>query len=326
MGTDSEDLVLEDLDTKPKEDDETLNEIEEELDDEDIADDIEDVSNKNAISEEIANQVAELEASNKGLVKALAAQRGIRQDLQAQLDDIKNAINSVKATKSTTGITSTVQKKAIPIDFDENGNPYLDSSKLSTLQQYSPEVEALQQEINMLKQSSINNRIQQAEQESLKNLLSENKEYSPAYKKVTDAWNFLKDDLFDAYLLDKDIPAPKTAEAAIEIALNAPEVRTKFEQKFPGVDLESVMEAHLMATPRYLRKALNKAIQPTKSSTNSNKPLDYSRPASLATANTSGGENHESLLSRIADMSYDDFQALDKTTMSKIDRLLAARG
>jgi len=277
---------------------------------------------------DIAAQIAELEASNKGLVKALSAQRSIRQDLQGQLDEIKNAISAVKTVKTTAADNRVLANPTIPIDFDDEGNPFLDPAKLSTLQLRSAEVDNLRKEIELLKQTTWVSKQQQAEQENLKALLSENENYGPAYKKVTDAWNYLKDDLFDAYLVANGIPAPTTAEAAIDIALSSKDITSKFEQKFPGVDIESVLEAHLIATPRYLRKALSKASAqaPTPTKTNSSKALDFNRPASLAAANTSGGENQESLLSRIASMSNEDFMALDSKTMAKIDRLLEARG
>jgi hypothetical protein len=321
MSTDLEELTQEELDVVVPEVDE--HEVPEEVDEAE-APTLEDAP---STVPNIEAQIADLEASNKGLVKALSAQRGLRQELQGQLDEIKQAISAVKAVKPNAADNRLSANPTIPIDFDDEGNPFLDPAKLSTLQLRSVEIENLQKEINLLKQTSYVTKQQQTEQQNLNALLSENENYAPAYKKVTEAWNYLKDDLFDAYLIEKGLPTPTTAEAAIEIATSSKELMNKFEQKFPGVDMESVLEAHLIATPRYLRKALNKASvvnAPTKK--NSSSPLDFNRPASLAAANTSGGENQESLLSRIASMSNEDFMALDRKTMAKIDRLLEARG
>lgn len=266
-------------------------------------------------------KLAELEASNKGLVKSLSAQRNIRQDLQGQLDGIKEAIADVRAKKDATETVDSTGAM-IPVDFDDDGNPFLDPANLGSTQ--NADIEALKVTINQL-QNQVNRTVtQKTEQQALNSLLDENEGYHTAHKAVTKAWNFLKDDVFDAYLLERGLEAPKTADQAIDIAMKSKSINAKFTEKYPALDMESVLEAHLIATPRYLRKALNKALVNDTESTN--EQLDLSRPSSLAKIDAGGGETQASLLTRVADMSTEDFSKLDERTMAKIDKLLETHG
>jgi len=272
-------------------------------------------------STDVAAKLAELEDSNRGLVKSLTAQRGIRQDLQGQLDGIKEALDQFKTNaENNTGTVDDVGT-SIPINFDDEGNPFLDPANLPTTQ--NADIQALQQEINALRATTNATAIETNERAALNNLLGEKEGYTKAHEEVTKAWTYLKDDIFDAYLVEKGIQAPKTADQAIDIAMGSKKIGEQFTKKFPTLNMESVLEAHLIATPRYLRKALDLALVDASSSHES---LDLTKPTSLAAANSSGGDSAESLLSRVANMSNDEFGALDTKTMEKIDRLLAQAG
>lgn len=268
-------------------------------------------------------KLAELEASNSGLIKSLSAQRGIRQDLQEQLDGIKTALNTFKVNQAVSipSQLATGKKTTIPVDFDKDGNPYLDPVNLIGLT--DNKIQQLEARLNQMQQNATAVQMQTTEQEALSALLSEKAGYVDAHKEVTKAWNYLKDELFDAYLEEKGLPTPKTADQAIDIAVKSDVLLARFRERFPTIDMESVMEAHLIATPRYLKKALDKALVLPGSS---HEELNTNRPASLALANSSGGENQESLIQRVADMSPEDFMKLDAATMSKIDKLLETHG
>lgn len=270
---------------------------------------------------DVEAKLAELEASNKGLVKSLSAQRGIRQDLQSQLENIKEAIAEVKESRADVSEEST--GSMVPIEYDDEGNPFLDTSSLGDFNK--TEISALKATVNQLQQQINQTNIQKSEQQFLNGLLDEREGYTEAHKAVTKAWNFLKDDAFDAYLVEKGIDTPKTADQAIEIALNSKEISAEFSKRFPSLDMESVLEAHLIATPRYLRKALNKALV-SKDLESSHASLDKTKPSSLASIDAGGGETQDSLLTRMADMPTEDFMKLDAATIAKIDRLLETKG
>jgi len=270
---------------------------------------------------DLKTQLTNLEVSNKGLVKSLTAQRNLRQDLQGQLDGIKEALNTVRAGQVVKPAAEESGESVIPIDFDDDGNPFLDPANLTGLQ--STKIAQLEAQINTIQNNTVAVNQQTSEKQALEAILSEKEGYSKAYKDVSKAWDFLRNDVFDDYLTAKGLEAPKTADQAIEIALNSKSMRRKFTEKFPSLDIESVMEAHLIATPRYLRKALDKAITEVESI---HETLDLTKPSTLANANSTGGEGNESLISRIADMSTEDFNNLDEKTMAKIDKLLEAHG
>jgi len=312
-------LTEEDLKVTPEEDE--ISDDESTGEEDDKSGTPSDDDSKPGTAVDLEAKLAELEASNKGLVKSLTAQRGLRQDLQGQLDEIKTALQNVKSGQQETTITNS-DGEVIPIDFDDKGNPFLDPIYLKDIT--NPEVAELKAKLTRLETQANVVSQQTSENQLLQNLLGEQDGYVEAHKQVTSAWKYLKDDIFDAYLVEKGLEAPKNADQAIEIAMNAPEIQAQFTKKFPTLDMESVLEAHLIATPRYLRKALNKALVDDGSSSHS--ALDITKPTSLANANSSGGDSQESLLARVGNMTTEDFMKLDEPTMAKIDKLLETHG
>jgi hypothetical protein len=276
-------------------------------------------------SDDLQIKLDELEATNKGLIKSLSAQRGIRQDLQGQLDEIKDAIAESKETNldlDDADDKTIVDTKNIPVEFDDDGNMFIEPKYLKA-QGNTVEIQALQDEIDQLKLNVSEQQTQKQEDKQLNDLLSEKEGYDGAYKLVNEAWSYLKDDVFDAYLEKKGLTAPTTSDQAIDMIMESNELKTDFVKKYPTLQLESVLEAKLLATPRYIRKALDAAITTTDSS---HSQLDLGKPASLSNANSGGSDTPESLLNKVADMSTEDYENLDPKTLAKIDKLLEAAG
>jgi hypothetical protein len=325
MAEDNKNLTKEELAALDEVDVDDTDVLDEFADVDDVDDDADDDADQDVDDvQSIAKKMSELEIANKGLIKSLSAQRGIRQGLQEQLDEIKTAVATFKETKDLENELDDKKYSNIPIDFDEEGNLYLDTSKLMNLSTGdNAELLELKNQVDMLRNATTTMHTKASESEALNTLLSENEGYADAHKKVSSAWDYLKDDLFDDYLVKRGIAAPTTADQAIDIALNSKTINDAFTKKFPSLNMESVLEAHLIATPRYVRKALNLAIT---EANNTNELLDTDRPASLARANSSGGEVNETLLARVANMPTEEFMNLDARTMAKIDRLLEKTG
>ncbi|MDA3807428.1 MAG: hypothetical protein PF440_05860 [Thiomicrorhabdus sp.] len=265
-----------------------------------------------------------LENENKGLIKSLTAQRGQRQELQNDLASIKEAIAEARAEATTEGevdkLDDTLSK--IPVDFDVDGNMSIDPKYLQT--KGNPDISALQDEIAALKGTVNAQTTATQEQEGLNTLLREKDGYPEAHKSVSDAWSYLKNDLFDAYLNKKGLAAPQSSDQAIDMIIDSQELTESFAKKYPTLDLESVVEAHLIGTPRYMRKALDKAI--VKPNESKHETLDFGKPSSLASANSGGSDSPESLLDRVANMDTEDYENLPPATLAKIDKLLEKSG
>jgi len=318
-----EDLTLDELEVNDEEEDV---EEDEELSGEE-EDDAASPADDKSSTPDIAAKLAELEKGNKGLLSALTAERRERQNISAQLDEFKDVLKAVvdqsagkpEYDEALQKIEDKIEK--ISLDFDESGSPYISAEKLAAFE--SATVKALKTEIDQLKAVTSSMVQVKTEDEFLRKLLSENENYTPAYKTLNDAWLFLKDEAFDPDREARGLPKPVSVDEAIEMALGSDTLKATFAAKFPGVDLESLMEAKLLQKPRYLRKALNKVQVQTKSS---HTPLDLGRPTPLGSASSFGGDNNESLLKRIAEMSPRDFNKLDAKTIEKIDKLMEKFG
>ncbi len=313
-----ENLTEEDLKIKNENSEEVDEELEEDETDSETGDDELTPSKETATLEA---RLDELETENKGLIKSLTAQRGQRQDLQNDLAAIKDAIAEARADATTEKeveeLDETLSK--IPVDFDDDGNMSIDPKYLQT-GTGNPDIKALQDEIDTLKGTVNAQTVATQEQESLKTLLGEKDGYTAAHKTVSDAWSYMKNDLFDAHLEAKGLAAPQNSDQAIDMIVGSPELTEAFAKKYPTLDLESVVEAHLIGTPRYMRKALDKAI--TKPDESKHETLDFSKPGSLASANAGGSDSPETLLERVANMDTEDYENLPPATLAKIDKLL----
>ena len=315
--------ALENEDVDPEDEDV---DIDEDLEDDDEKTGAKDTSTPDD-SEDLKTRLEELEVTNKGLIKSLSAQRGLRQDLQEQLDDIKEAIAEAKLTGATKVDDDTDAGNAIdqissniPVEFDDDGNMFIEPKYLKP---DDTSVKSLQEEINNLKETLSSRQEQERENQQLQALLSEKDGYKTAYEQVSEAWTDLKDNVFDAYLEKNNLAAPTTPDQAIDMIMESKELTSGFKKKYPSLDLESVLEANLLATPRYLRKALDAAITTADSS---HEQLNLGKPASLANANSGGSDTPESLLAKVANMSTEDYENLDTRTIAKIDKLLEAAG
>lgn len=329
-----EDLTMEDLELPL---DETVEDELEDEGDELSGDDInagtppDDKSASTLASDDLVKRLTELEVSNRGLVKALSAQRTHRQDLQSKMDEVTDVLKAVVQQAGSdpkdVSLAKDIQKAVnkIQIEYDESGNPYLSTEALSKYE--SSTIKDLKDKIERLENATVSILSKTTEDENLNRFLSEKEGYRDAYKIVTDAWMYLKDVAFDADRIARGLPQPTSIDDALDMALTSDTLKADFAKRFPTVDMESVMEAHLLKTPRYMKKALNSVLNTPKKEANTVKDiLDINKPTSLTQVNTSGGTNNESLLARIANMKPEDFNKLDAATMAKIDKLLEQFG
>ncbi len=326
--SEDEDLTLEDLNVSVDDDDDNNDNDDGDVEDDSTGDGknaATPADDKGTSESDLSVRLAELESSNKGLIKSLSTQRGLRQDLETELNGIKEILAELKSSANDdiddTPDDLSSEKKFIPIDFDDKGNPRLDPVHLKALSSANDKITELETKIINLETGVNSSAIEKAETNALNTLLGEKEGYVKAHKQVSKAWAYLKDDLFDAHLIEKGLPAPTTASAAMDIAIGSKTITDAFNLKFPTLNMESVLEAHLIATPRYLRKALDAALTVPD---NSNERLDTSKPTSLSNANTSGGDTPESLLTRVAQMSNEEYAALSDSARTKIDKLLAS--
>ena len=299
----------------------TEDETTEDLENEELEDNETDESEDESAALKV--KLTELESTNKGLIKSLTAQRGQRQELQNDILAIKDAIAEARAEATTDDEVEDLEEtlSKIPVDFDDDGNMSIDPKYLKP--QGNPDIKALQDELTALKGTVNAQTTASYEQNNLNILLNEKEGYTDAYKLVSKSWNYMKNDLFDNYVESKNLKAPATSDQAIDMIMESTELKEAFAKKYPTLDLESVIEAHLVGTPRYMRKALDKAIT---TSDSKHETLDFSKPNSLSLANSSGSDTPESLLQRVADMDTEDYENLPAATLAKIDKLLAKVG
>lgn len=275
--------------------------------------------------EDLKAKVEELEKANRGMYQAMRQEREQRQAFQTKVDQITGMIQQARTQPQQQEQQQPAEPQApskIDVAFDDDGNPYIPSDVISkAIPKGDPALENkianLENELAHYRERTQSQEAQTAAQQQLNKLLAENEAYPEAHKKLEEQFTYLKDELYDAYIEKAGLNPPQTAEEAIDIALKSNEIKRAFNEKFPGADLESVMEANLIKTPRLLRRALDKQV-PAPSS-HQEMP---EKPSALSSVSGSESPSDNSIIDRVADMDLEDFLQLDDKTYSKIDELL----
>jgi stalled ribosome alternative rescue factor ArfA len=264
--------------------------------------------------------IEELRQHSAGIQRALHEERKQRQNLQGRLEQITEMI--AKAGEAKEGgkeETVSVNGQKIPIDFDEDGNPYLDVSKLDGLNKKDSA------EIAMVNAQLFRQRMETENERVKSSVVQRNEAYQDAKARLDDAYGFL-DGAFSYWVQANGInPKTMTIDDAIEVLSSDPQLTAEFNKRYPGVDIDIVLEGHdtkgKTVNPRKFERALKLFTQqPAKTdSLDALKKLN-NKPNSFA-AMTNQRSAGEKTLNDLADMSQESFNRLSDTDIEKILRV-----
>jgi|GEM_PF-6247384 len=291
----------------------------------------EDVSDKQPTVDELMAKLEKIEKEKDGLYREMINERKTRQELKSQLDAINSVLAEIKQQKAE-GAYGKGEKqptlKGVPVKFDADDNPYIDPEDLVKI--LEPKIKPVNEAVTNLAENTLAQQIEAKNAEIINSLVSEDPNYVVAAQRLNQAWTFL-DKGFDRVLAQKGIDpsAIGSIDDAVEI-LEDSDLVAEFEQKFPGLDYEAVIDAFTRNTnglisKRKYRKALKMASQV---SSEGKEKLDKLKFLSNKPSNLSGKANRKGSggrsLADVAEISVDDFLNLSDADIARIERALRA--
>jgi len=294
-------------------------------------DDDQEVSDKQPTVDELMAKLQKLEKEKDGLYREMINERKTRQELKSQLDAINSVLAEIKQRKAE-GAYGEGEKqptlKGVPVKFDEDDNPYIDAEDLIKI--LEPKIRPVNEAVSELAESTLVQQIEAKNAEIMNSLISEDPNYAVAAQRLNQAWAFL-DKGFDKVLAQKGIDpsAIGSMDDAIEILENS-DLVAEFEEKFPGLDYEVVIDAFTrnangLISKRKYRKALKMASQIPSEGKEKLDKLKFlsNKPSNLSgKANQKGGGGRT--LADVAEISVDDFLNLSDADIARIERALRA--
>jgi len=205
------------------------------------------------------SRLEEIEKANKGLLETLKAERRKRQELQERFSQISEVLTAVQLRKQLD--QEEQQKKAkpnaIPIEIDEEGNPLLPVDKLKEV--LKEEIEPLQQEVIITKEQQIQQQQIERIEKEVQRILSEDPAYPKAMEELSNEWQDVNA-LFDNFLESTELPPPQDPQTALDM-LYSSGIEQEFQKRYPGADMESLVEAFMAVTPNVRQRKLRKALK-----------------------------------------------------------------
>lgn len=270
------------------------------------------------------DQISQLERENKGLLKGVQEERRKRQELKGRLDQVTTTVNSILETRQNLGQTSSEEAasklKGIPVEFTEEGDAYVPSDKLETLtSKYEEEIAALKEELNATRATSSAER----EYENVvQSILGEKEEYTPSYQKYRSARKWVEDAVVD-WSVQNNVNTTISSGQALDYVFSDEQIAGEFAQRFPGMDLASVVQAQ--DSTWHFRRMLDSVAGTLQSLHDAPKDGRFQRvmnkPSSLGrTANAKGGE--PDLVQRVGSLSATDLLKLTDEQVAALEKFM----
>jgi hypothetical protein len=254
--------------------------------------------------------VENLKREISGLKKGISSERGKRQRVEGKLEQLGQVFAEAKQPKP-----APTKIERIPVEFDDNGNPFVSPDVVAKLT--TSETKQLQERLNRMESYLV----QRAQQDSTQQNLM--KAVDPGdleiHAKLKNAYTRV-DQLMGEYISLTGHQKLTNIDEAFDLIEKAG-IDKQFEKEFPGIDLESTIEAFTFQSPRKLKRAISLAKRtsdskpPATGALAKMKQLEVS--SHIGRSGTPGGD--ELTLDQIANLNFDE---LSDAQMAKIERIL----
>lgn len=297
-----------------------VDDILDELNDDD--DDGDDFDTKSEDVKALEAKIEELEKKNMGLLNETKAQRRKRQATEDRLNKLTDTVEGVLSNRQPAADgnppagASTPDK--ITLDYDDDGNPVLDTSTLLGMNK------ALEEKISNLEyllQATAQQQDTSAEaQRVVQAIVGEDERYGPAFNKYQNARKWVEDKVVEFQDENKLTGVMSSGQALDHVF--GKDLEDEFKSMFPGMDLERVVTAE--DSQRHFRNTLamiaDASFSDNKDKGNRIKKV-LEKPSSLgANANQKGA--NLSLEERLANISPTEVVGLSDAQAAQLEKAL----
>ena len=284
---------------------------------------------------EVLEKVTTLEKERDGLRGATVAERRKRQAIENQLGQISETIAEIKARRTIPEIPKEPAEPeyiSAEVDFDDDDNPIVktNSAEIKKLiaeeakRLIADETKTLKDEFQATKEQSANERATEAHRVQVEKIVGQDEAYPQALKDIGEQFQEL-DKMYTDYATTNGIEG-QSPDDAIELIATS-EIGKKFQEKFPGIDPEALIELRYAPNQKAYNRKLKKALaMAAKTKTEPKTEVSPVKSAlgkpgnlgSLPAAHKSGGKS----LDQVAEMDFDDFINLSDKEIDEVDALI----
>ncbi len=202
--------------------------------------------------QELQQRLEQLEREKQGIYHEMKQERDLRQEAWNKLNEIQAWLESQKKEEP---------RPKIPVDFDDEDNPVIPGDAIAevTQQAIKEQVAPIAAELEMTKAEIQAQREQAKIMGLVGKVLKEDEKFPQAFQELEKSKQWLEN-TFNTWVASQGI-TPASKQDAIDL-LFASGIEDEFQKNFPGMDLETLVDAYYIAeTPAVMQRKLRKALR-----------------------------------------------------------------
>lgn len=282
--------------------------------------------------ESLSARLEEAEKEKSGLYREMRTEREQRQALSTQMAAINETLADIRNKRVSTAKDPEEAPEivnGIPVQFDDDGNPYINPEDLKAVA--TPEVSTIKADMDQIKRQGARQELINANKQTISHVVGQEEQYGDAFQTLRKAYQDVAD--YTVKIMAQQGWTVQTANEDQVFDLLEKEFGTEFTGKYPGVDLDTVIEAlspgrnGLLNRRKLTRAVKNIARSSGKESRDEGKEsLKKLKFMSSKPSNLSGTRNQKGSAGRtlkdVAEMDIDEFENLSDTDLKRIERAM----
>lgn len=285
-------------------------------------DDPNDVDDSNDDASELKKLIEDLKKENQGLLKAKQEEKRKRQENQTRLETIESKINTIIDSKKKTNVDEVTNAiKGIPVEFTPDGEAFIPQDKLNEWSKpYQQKINELQQLLQTTRNDTI---ASQEAEKTITRILGEDERYPAVYNDYQKARDWINKQVID-YMKENNLKGAMSGTQALDIVFSDDDLEKQFQEKFPSMDLESVIVAE--DSTRLFKKMLKTHVEPSNKTPLENND-DKNRFGKVLNKPSNLGHNRNaktdlSIMDKLETLSQDDIMNLSDKQIADLEKAL----
>ena len=286
---------------------------------------------ENANNSELEAKVKELETANAGLLKAKQSETRKRQDSADRLNQLEGAVGTLLSQRQQQGMESVSESQAadaqnmgIPVNYDEDGNGWIDPQALSSLT--SPYEQRIQNLEVALQRSNAQNSAVTSAEKIKQSIIGENEQFGPASGRYRAARKWVEDKVSEYAKSNGITDRVISSGEALDKAFKDSYLRDEFNSEFEGLKLMDIVtaedsEEHFRTTLDNIAATATVDLQTPKEKMDSRFQKVLNKPSNLGgQANAKAGQL--SILDRVNSLSTTDIMDYSDEQIDTLMKLM----
>lgn len=271
---------------------------------------------------ELKSMVEDLKKENGGLLQAKQEEKRKRQDNQRRLESIEDKLNDILGSRSK--VDTTIESKGqktidgIPVNFTPDGEAFIPKDKLNEWSKpYQQKISDLEKSLETT--TSKTEAARKADQ-IITQVLGEDERFPAVYSNYQKARAWINDRVI-SYQQDNGLTGHLSSAQVLDVVVDD-DLDQQFQDKFPGMDLETVTVAE--DSTRLFKKMLKThlPVGDIKNNNDDQKRFEkvLKKPSGLG--DSRNAKNELGVMDRLSALTQDDIMGLSDKQVRELEKAL----